>query len=452
MAAPSEDVRRQALAELARRELERRQSQGNQSGMLQGAGFRRFFEGEKALAETAATFLTSALAGPASGIAGLAGIASKALPGDQSGNPVRFVEATQDFLTYSPRSEAGQQALSTISIPFAKVEEIADRASEAYTKGDPLAATIYRTAILGAPALLGLRAPQAFAEAPRAPRLPSPRPTPRPEPRVAPSIDDLRAQANQAFSQAENAGVFISKDAYSRFLTDLRDTLAKEGIDEGLHPAAMRAFQRMSQDDGSNLTLKGAEIIRRNINDAASSMNRADQRMAMIMRDKLDDFMENLGKEDLIGDGQAAGAVSALKEGRQLWSRVRKAEEISELMERARTSAPNFSASGLENAIRTQFRQLAMNPKRMRRYTKEEQDAIKQIARGTPGANALRFIGRYAPTGPVSTAIAAGIGASVGGPLGAAVFGSAGALGRLGASRLTQRNVKRLDELVRGGE
>src|SRR5690606_40869921 len=61
--------------------------------------------------------------------------------------------------------------------------------------------------------------------------------------------------------------------------------------------------------------------------------------------------------------------------------------------------ASQFSGSGLENALRTEFRQLAMNPKRLRRFTQEEQRAIKEVAFGNPTSNTLRQIGKLAPTG-----------------------------------------------------
>ena len=46
--------------------------------------------------------------------------------------------------------------------------------------------------------------------------------------------------------------------------------------------------------------------------------------------------------------------------------------------------AAQFSGSGFENALRTEFRNLAQNPKRLRGFSAEEQAAIRRVARGGP--------------------------------------------------------------------
>lgn len=431
-----------ARAELARRELARRASmkeaqlpewqQNTRAGFKRIAGF----------PEVLLSMGSSAVASP---VAGIAGIGGALLPGPQ-GQGANFTNKTLDALTYSPRSESGQQAAATIAKPFEAIERFADRAGE--VTGDPsdtMGATLVKTALLGAPAVLGMRGLRQRPASPVARPVSPPRTPP-------PSIDDLRQAASAAYTKAENSGVFIKNEAYSKFLKDLEGTLAREGIDKGLHPKAIRAMKRAKEDAGRNLTLKGAETIRRNISDAASSIDKADQRMALIMRDKLDDFMENLQRTDLIGDGDSIGAISSLSQARGLWSRVRKAEEIEKLIDRAKLSAPNFSASGFENALRTEFRSLAKNDKRMRRYTKVEQAAIRRVAEGGPVENLLRMIGKAAPTGIVSGALGSGAGMAFGGPVGAVGVPLLGLAGRGGATALTRRNVSRVEEMVRRGQ
>jgi hypothetical protein len=178
----------------------------------------------------------------------------------------------------------------------------------------------------------------------------------------------------------------------------------------------------------------------------------------MMLRDKLDEFVESPPQGAVIS-GRGPEGAEALRQARDFYSRMRKSDVIEDLIKDAELSAPNFSGSGLENALRTQFRNLAKNDRKMRLFTQEERAAIEAVAKGSGMANALRFIGRFAPTGVVSTGIGggagAGVGAFFGGPvgagIGAAVVPAVGMTGRLGATALTRSAASRAGDIARGG-
>ena len=93
----------------------------------------------------------------------------------------------------------------------------------------------------------------------------------------------------------------------------------------------------------------------------------------------------------------------------------------------------------------------------MRAFTPEEQNAIKKVARGTAGGNLARAVGRAAPRGPVSGTLGGASGAIVGSALGigpvagvALTFG-AGEVARKIATVLIQRNIRKLEDLIRTG-
>ena len=87
---------------------------------------------------------------------------------------------------------------------------------------------------------------------------------------------------------------------------------------------------------------------------------------------------------------------------------------------------------------------LADNPKALRTFTKEEQNAIKLAAKGGPTQNLLRFVGKLAPTGVVSGGGSVGLGYLAGGPIGAVVTPVVGGLARKGAEQLGLRNIEQL--------
>jgi hypothetical protein len=156
----------------------------------------------------------------------------------------------------------------------------------------------------------------------------------------------------------------------------------------------------------------------------------------------------------LSAEGQEAlTKFPAIRDAMTGYANSRKSELVQKTLEDAKRKAPNFSASGYENAIRTEFRHIATNTEKMALFNATERAAIDNIAKGGFGANALRFLGRFAPTGPVTGALhALGIQGAWGSPLalGAAVTAS-GATGaaRAGARHIQGERARLLDAMIR---
>lgn len=264
----------------------------------------------------------------------------------------------------------------------------------------------------------------------------------------APSKKALSDAADAAYKRADEAGVVVTPESFGSLKDKIAGDMRREGIDPTLHPDATAALKRITESSGS-LSLQELETLRRIANDAEGSIKPADRRLAGQMVDHIDEYIDSLTEKDVVS-GDATKA-KALKEARNFYSRKKKADEIDQLMSRAELSAPNFSGSGMENAIRTEFRALAKNEKRMRRFTQEEQEAIKRVAKGGPVENVLRMLGKLAPTGVVSGALSSGAGFVTGGPIGAVALPAAGAAARYAATRMTLGNAERANQLMRRG-
>lgn len=267
---------------------------------------------------------------------------------------------------------------------------------------------------------------------------------------AAPVVESLRRSANKAYKAAENAGAVIKQPAYKTFADRISRRMAREGIDPDIHPEATAALKRLQKEVGSAQSLEKMDTLRQVVRDVGASTKPAERRLARIMTDRLDKFVERLRPQDLIS-GDSKAAVSALKEGRNLWSRMRKGEIIEGLIERAGTRAGQFSGSGYENALRTEFRNLALNERRLRGFSKAEIKAIKDVARGSSLGNIARFFGKASPTGIVSGTLGPALGAYVAGPVGAVAVPAGGYLSRQAATKLTDRAARAASELVRRG-
>lgn len=280
--------------------------------------------------------------------------------------------------------------------------------------------------------------------------------------KAIPTTERLRKMATAAYERAEGAGIIISKDSFGKTVRNLQAAMANEGIDATIHPKVTAAMKRLMDTEGANVTLKGAQMLRRVIQSAARSTDPDERRLASIMLDKFDDYIENLGRKDVlnVAAGAAERASKSLKRARQLWSRYRKAEFLEGLIERAGTRAGQFTGSGFENALRTEFRRIALNAKELRRFSPAEQAAIKRVAKGGKLGNVFRWFGKFSPEGGVvsaslGTGVGGAVGAKIGGPAGAAIgagtVAGLGAAGRRAATAATRRNASRAAELARAG-
>jgi hypothetical protein len=269
--------------------------------------------------------------------------------------------------------------------------------------------------------------------------------------KAVPSAEDLKLSANAAYKQAEDAGVVIGRNRFVDFVDELAADMKKYGIDKDLTKEAHTALNRLIEAKGSRITLEEAEILRQKLDiPAGNKMSSKERFLGSMMKEKFDDFISHLKPEDFsLVAGDKAG-VDALVKARDLWSRTRKGELIDNLVDRAKIRAGQFSGSGYENALRTEFRALALNKNKMRGFSEAEQEAIKKAAVGGPIDNLLRYVGKLAPRGVVSGGFHLGTAAAFD-PVTAGAVMLAGEGARRAATAATAGNVNRVSELVRNG-
>lgn len=161
-------------------------------------------------------------------------------------------------------------------------------------------------------------------------------------------------------------------------------------------------------------------------------------------------------------DNQTSQLAPQIKVANAMYQRAMKGETLTDLLELAKVNAGQYSQGGLENAVRAQFRELSRKIVRGQEvgWTPEEVQAINQIAAGGTLDNALRYIGKFAPRGPVSastgmgTVFATTMAATRDPYVSAALAGGAGgtAMGaNLAAGALQRRAVEDLIEKIIAG-
>jgi len=266
-------------------------------------------------------------------------------------------------------------------------------------------------------------------------------------PRVGPTAEDLAAKSSQLFKQAEQAGIAFSTPRFTQKMATVATDLRKEGYTPTAYPKIDAAIQELT-----NPTMRKdfteLQALRKVIQGAQASADPAERRLATILKDQFDDYVANAPTSDILGTNTKTG-TAVWQQARGEYSKLMKADVFETMLENAKLDQSKFTASGAENSMAQQLRQLAKNDKKMRLFTKAEQAEITAAAKGTTAQNLLKFFGRFAPTGPVSGAFAGG--ASIYEPTIGIPLAAGAGLSRLGATALRRQSVERLADMMRLG-
>jgi hypothetical protein len=266
--------------------------------------------------------------------------------------------------------------------------------------------------------------------------------------KTAPTTEALRGQASALYDAARSRGLVIRGDSFKTFADDLANVVKAEGADPQVTSAAYGAVRRLEAlakgAQNRPVSLRDLDILRKISGNAGASANPADQRIAGMITEGIDDYVTRLVDGDLVA-GSAKGLSEELTQARSLWRAMRNSEMIERAVDKAKDQA-----SGFENGIRIQFRQILRNPRLSRSLTEGEREAMRAVVQGTVVGNTLKRLSRLgfgtgAQTSMLSGGLATGAGASlgsaVGGPIGAAVGAAVpavvGGLSSRGAERVT---------------
>lgn len=388
-------------------------------------------------------------------VGGLSGLneASGYVPGEPDGrslepvktDPVGAIDYAQQALTYEPEGEGAIAFNEMMDKAFGAAEQaVFDASYAAGDTDDVLGATAAYTAIMALPAMLSRRATGSKSKKPT-------------RNNGAASKNDAMYQsvvdrANELYTRADAAEGGVKAESFANAVNTIEKRLAAEGFAPELQPNAAAALNALKERAANNQTLKGVEVNRRLINNSLSkkSIDADDARMVGIVRDIYDDWMDTLGQKDMVF-GDAKQAVPLYREARDLWNRKMKADEIRWAIERAGIRAGQFTGSGFDNALKTEFRQIAMNKNRIKRFNQAERKLINAIANGDTGQKIASAIGRFAMRGPVSMALTGGVGAALFGPAGVIGAAAVGEGGRMLSTHLRRRSANRLESTALQG-
>ena len=277
--------------------------------------------------------------------------------------------------------------------------------------------------------------------------------TPKP---TAMTAEELTARAGNAYETARNAGVRFDDTAVSDLAKTIRNDLTTVDdiqFNPRLHPRIAVALDEVDAvaASGQPVSFSQLEMMRRVANTARRSADPDERRLGSIIIDKIDNFVSAPPSNAVIA-GDAPEAAMAITEARRSWRLKRQGEAIDDLVERAANSANGISSQSL----RSQFRTVVNNPKRLSQFDPEVQKLMKDFVKGKGGVGTLQALGNLAP-GTSLRGILAGVvpvvGAATGAvnPVAALMLAAGGAGSKAAANRMATSRVENIASAARGG-
>jgi len=250
----------------------------------------------------------------------------------------------------------------------------------------------------------------------------------------ADSVQSLKDEASRAYEAARQSGVSIEKQAFD----DLIDNIVAKvsgapgrQIREKLIPKSADVIESMKELSARTVGLDDLDYFRQLAQTPAGMVtDKAEQRAASLIIEGIDDFVDNLDVTKVTTNTQIAQkAASELSKARELWGRMRRTEQIENIINIAKEGG---YAGGFESGLKTKIGQILRNPKLRRGYSKDEISLLSQIQTGTPVGRILAGISYlgFSPSGGRTPLMGGGLitgtaaGALAGGPLGALIGGA----------------------------
>lgn len=214
----------------------------------------------------------------------------------------------------------------------------------------------------------------------------------------APSADELFSAGSKLFDEATGGTPLqVTDNAYFRMLGDIQQATKKYRPNDLNNPEAVGLLRQLwqvgdelSAGTGVAVDIKDLHILRQSAQAVTQKGSASDQTktIARLVVKSIDNFISGLKPADIAGGADPRTATNALLTGISTWS---KASKVS-MIEQAIRDADTYK-SGTEMGLKAAFTKLTKSPD-FGRFSKVEQDAIRQVAKGTTMQNALALLGR----------------------------------------------------------
>ena len=260
-----------------------------------------------------------------------------------------------------------------------------------------------------------------------------------------PTAQDFKTKSNEIFKQIEEKGISIENTEFADLNNKIFKDISVNDLDPDLTPKSTALVRRINNtiESGNPVTVGEIENIRKLAGEIGRDINNpSDARIANIISNKVDELYDDITPK--VG--------SELKEARGLWKQKLKSDTIDEMMNKA-----ELQASGFENGMRVQMRSILNNKKKRQLFTPAEQRFMRDVVKGDAKSNVLKLLGKFGIAEGSSSNIL-GTGASIAagnllaGGAGAVIFPLIGQSAKVLAQKATKNNIDLANDIIRAGD
>jgi len=211
---------------------------------------------------------------------------------------------------------------------------------------------------------------------------------------AVPTAEDLLAKSKANYEILDKSGLQFDTQKFQQHMAALPAKLRAEiGYVKSVNPKVAGAFDELLSDAPKDI----AEItaLRKIIGGAAGSADRSERMAAKELLDEFDSYILNAPPDAIVKGDKTA--LDAWKAARADYAKVKKSELIEDIAARA-----EVSQSGKEASIAQGLSALAKNDKKMRFFTPDEQQAIRDAAKGGTLQGLIKTIGKFSPMTPAA--------------------------------------------------
>jgi hypothetical protein len=212
------------------------------------------------------------------------------------------------------------------------------------------------------------------------------------------TMADVQQKASRAYTKVSDQGIEISGQNATSLVDKIKTRLdAVDYIPENAAPVANILNKYESILQRGNITFDNIEQMRRLANNLKSNPDKNIRRLASEMVDSIDDHVAALSPKDVVsGAGGIDLAVKTIMEARKDFRNLSRASTLQNVLDIAETKALNPTASESE-LIRQGFITLAANKSKMNLFSKDEQNAIKAVVKGSSLDPLLTLMAKFNP-------------------------------------------------------
>lgn len=302
----------------------------------------------------------------------------------------------------------------------------------------------------------------------------------------APTREALKSATDAGYKKVADLDVRYAPGAIEKMAVDLENSLNEKGLIEGLKGVKDVHTLLQTLKGGpadSYVKMASLDAFRQRLGEIAGSPKKQVASAASEAIRAVDDFIASPNPANLVGraapGGQglapqgyrygaadAAANRAAAQEASDAVLKARsnaaagfRSDQIAKLQDKVemRAAAAN-SGMNVDNTIRQKLASMLENPKQMRGLSAEETQAIKDIVKGTPTKNAIRYLGNLMGGGGGmgqalwAAAPAATVGLSGGSPgtiLASMVPAAVGAGSKMLANAASKKELSALEAMMR---